>query len=232
MSLKKWFSYLMVKVYFTATIGKIFRIIKNTYRRLILPPLESLPNAPELFRSYRHLYNHPDIVRKPGGWLYKEKFYPDYLTVGGASCAIFKRALDFCQGEGIDVGAGLWPLPGACPLDACHGPGKGRDVASIRDDTLDYVFSSHCLEHIVNWRAALSEWIRKLKPGGIIFLYLPHPECAIWHPGSVFVGNGHKWLPTSEVIADALKEFGCEIISRDNGPDAMYSFFICGKRIK
>src|SRR5690348_8046504 len=76
-------------------------------------PLESLPNVPDLFHMYRVLSQDPHLKRMPGGWLYRDKFYPDYLTVGGAAHAIFPEARKYCRGAGIDVGAGLWPLPGA-----------------------------------------------------------------------------------------------------------------------
>lgn len=68
------------------------------------------------------------LKRKHGGWLYKDKFYPDYLTVGGASHAIFREAQEFCRGRGIDVGAGLWALPGATPVDVWRGPGYGKTI--------------------------------------------------------------------------------------------------------
>ena len=106
----------------------------------------------------------------------------------------------------------------------------GRTVSDLEDDSLDYVFSSHCLEHIENWRETLREWIEKLKPGGILFLYLPHPDCAIWWPGSPFVGSGHKWVPTPQVVKQALLELGMEIVQFDDGPDAMYSFYVCGQK--
>lgn len=124
----------------------------------------------------------------------------------------------------------MWPLPGSIPVDVWRGLGMGRSVMGFEDGSLDYVFSSHCLEHIENWREALGEWVRKLKPSGIIFLYLPHPDCAIWHPGSPFVGNGHKWIPTPTIIKQKLEELGCEIIQSDDGPDAMQSFYVCGRK--
>ena len=209
---------------------KPLRKFSKAWQRLRMPPLESLPNIPDLFHVYRYLHQHPDLERRPGGWVYKGKFYPDYLTVGGASHAVFRVALKYCQGEGIDVGAGLWPLPGAVPVDMWRGPGVGKTVADFSNGSLDYVFSSHCLEHIENWQSTLAEWIRKLKPGGIVFLYLPHPECEIWHPGSPFVGNGHKWVPTPEVVSEALRALGCEIVERNDGPDAMMSFYICARK--
>lgn len=211
-------------------IKKHLRVARVLSHRLITTPLEDLPNAPCLFHVYRYLNQQPNLERKSGGWLYKGKFYPDYLTVGGAGHAIFREALKFCQGRGIDVGAGLWPLPSAIPVDVWRGPGVGKTVSHFADGSLDYVFSSHCLEHIENWRDALGEWVKKLKPGGIIFLYLPHPDCAIWHPGSPFVGDGHKWIPTPEVIKQTLRELEREIIQFDDGPDAMLSFYVCGRK--
>ena len=106
----------------------------------------------------------------------------------------------------------------------------GRSISDFEDGSLDFVFSSHCLEHIEDWRSALAEWVRKVKPGGIIFLYLPHPECEVWHPGAPFVGDGHKWMPTPEVISQALEGLGCEIVGKDEGPDAMMSFYVCARK--
>ncbi len=62
----------------------IYRWTRAMRWRLIRPPLETLPNAPDLFAIYRHLHEHPDLERAPGGWNYRGEFYPDYLTVGGA----------------------------------------------------------------------------------------------------------------------------------------------------
>ena len=153
----------------TRPLKRALRVIRIAVNRLTIPRLEDLPNIPDLFHIYRYLHQHPDLERKPGGWLYKSKFYPDYLTVGGAGHAIFREAIKFCEGTGIDIGAGLWPLPGAIPVDIWRGPGVGRSVSDFTDGSLDYVFSSHCLEHIENWREALAMWVRKLKSGGTIF---------------------------------------------------------------
>jgi SAM-dependent methyltransferase len=213
-----------------STLKIPLRWVREIFKRLTMPPLEFLPNAPDLFRVYRYLYLHPDLERRPGGWFYKGEFYPDYLTVGGATAAIFREALKFCHGQGIDVGAGLWPLPGATPVDIWRGPGMGTNLSDFEDASLDYVFSSHCLEHIENWQEALYEWVEKLRPGGIIFLYLPHPDCALWHPGSPFVGDGHKWIPTPGIIKKTLRDTKCDIIEFDDGPDSMSSFYICGRR--
>lgn len=209
---------------------KLLRPIRYIRRRFLRTPLEYLPNAPDWFRVYRYLERHPDTERMPGGWLYKGKLYPDYLTVGATGCAVARTAMKVCRGEGVDVGAGSWPLPGAIPIDTMRGPGAGRSISDLPEESLDYVFSSHCLEHIEEWQEALEEWVGKLKPGGVVFLYLPHPDCSIWHPGSPFVGRGHKWIPTPHLVKSALRETGCNIIQCDDGPDGMWSFYVCGKK--
>lgn len=194
-----------------------------------MTPLEQYPDAPDLFHAYRYWLSFPSVQRKPGGWEFEGRFYPDYLFVGGASFAIHRRARELCRGQGIDIGAGLWPLPGAVAVDIERGPGVSRKLSEVPAQSQDYVFSSHCLEHIAAWEDALREWIGKLKPAGRLFLYLPHPTCAIWRPGSPFVGDGHKWAPTPETIKATLSRFGGRIVASDDGPDAMESFFVCAE---
>lgn len=204
--------------------------IIESYRFIKQQPLEAIPDTPDLFRQYRGFLASGDLKRRPGGWEYLGKFYPDYLTVGGASHAIFRTASQFCHGKGVDVGAGLWPLPGSTPVDLLRGPGANSTLADIADNSLDYIFSSHCLEHIKQWHAELDCWISKLKHGGIVFIYLPHPECAIWHPGSPMVGNGHVWQPDVATVKQALLSRGCQMEAYDDGPDAMMSFFVCAQK--
>jgi len=121
-----------------------------TYRRNCMLALEDYPYAPDLFHAYRHWLAQPGVERAAGGWRYLGHFYPDYLFVGGASFAIFREASKHCVGQGIDVGAGLWPLPGATPVDLERGPGRQRHVEDFAAGSVDYVFSSHCLEHITD----------------------------------------------------------------------------------
>jgi SAM-dependent methyltransferase len=213
-----------------APLKKSIRVLMSFFDCLIQGPLELLPDCPDLFKGYRHLSHCPALRRVPGGWIYEDTFYPDYLTVGGAACAIFHVALRYCSGAVIDIGAGYWPLPGSIPVDSERGPGIRKTINDFADGSLDSVFTSHCLEHIEDWRSALAEWVRKLRCGGIIFLYLPHAECAIWRPGSPFVGDTHKWIPTPEVVTGALEELGCRIVARNDGPDAMFSFYVCARK--
>jgi len=212
-------------------LRRMLRACRPITRRLALAPrvlLEEMPDAPGLFTQYRELLA-TGHKRVPGGWIYDGDFYPDYLTVGGASCAIRPTALQWCQGRGIDMGAGLWQLPGAVPIDIESGPGVRNSLQSIPDASQDFVFSSHCLEHIADWQAALRGWVAKLRRGGVLFLYLPHPSCKLWLPSNPAMAQHHKWSPTPEMIKRALDELGIRLVAGDDGPDHYYSFYVCGR---
>lgn len=198
-------------------------------RAVLDGPLETLPSSPDYFRTYRAWLKDPMLRRVPGGWIYEDEFWPDYLHVGGAGFAVFPAAARYCAGTGVDVGAGYWPFPGAVPVDPFRGKGKERPIESFEPKSLDYVFSSHCLEHMEAPTDAIRAWLNLLKPGGILFLYLPHERCAIWRPGSPFVKDGHKWSPTFESVSEMLVSHGMEIVGGDPGPDAMWSFYVVGR---
>lgn len=47
------------------------------------------------------------------------------------------------------------------------------DSIPIEDNSLDYILSSHVIEHVPNPIKAFFEWDKKLKSGGIIFMIFP-----------------------------------------------------------
>jgi SAM-dependent methyltransferase len=127
---------------------------------------------------------------------YKGALYPSFLKNGYASRCIVPAALELCQGVGLDVGCGKWPLPGAIPVDLA----TGGDAMKLppRVGGYDYIFSSHCLEHLADPIGALEHWKASLRKGGVLFLYLPHPDMEYWLP----VNNRkhlHSWQPREMV---------------------------------
>jgi hypothetical protein len=90
------------------------------------------------------------------------------------------------DGIGTEIGAGASPVPGVTPppiyLDCFKSFGADPNRADFyghacalpfHDHALDYVIASHVLEHVANPVAALAEWYRVLRPGGIIYLVVP-----------------------------------------------------------
>lgn len=73
--------------------------------------------------------------------------------------------------KGIDIGPGNDCLPGATPLEADDYDGFNLPY---EDNSLDYVYSSHVLEHQGNPMSYIHEWFRPVKLGGILYLVVPH----------------------------------------------------------
>jgi SAM-dependent methyltransferase len=85
---------------------------------------------------------------------------------------------------GIEIGAHALPVAGLHPIYIdCVKEYAGSEsrvdiLADARllpfpSDALDYVCSSHVLEHLPNPVAALMEWHRVIKPGGYLYLVVP-----------------------------------------------------------
>lgn len=133
---------------------------------------------------------------------YRGSLYPDYLKHGNACQFITPTALQFCKGKGVDVGAGKWPLPGAMPIDTKT---PRWTPTYLPPGPFDYVFSSHCLEHLTDPVAALEHWQTRLKKGGVLFLYLPHPEMRYWRPQFC---RKHRHLFWPADVAEMLRDLG------------------------
>lgn len=82
-------------------------------------------------------------------------------------------------------------MPGAVSIDLT----SGQDAMNLPIGAFDYVFSSHCLEHLVNPVAAIEHWQSRIRPGGVLFLYLPHPDMEYWLPQNNRK-HLHSWLPS------------------------------------
>ena len=138
--------------------------------------------------------------QSPGIYEYRGAKYPEYLKHGNAAQFAIPFAQHFCKGDGVDIGCGKWPFPGAKPVDLIY----EADAMYVKGE-FDYVFSSHCLEHLTNPVAALEHWQSVLRPGGVLFLYLPHPDMAYWRPQHCRK-HLHAWQPAQ--MAEILRDLG------------------------
>lgn len=117
--------------------------------------------------------------------------YPALQSKGFAAKFAFPFAQEICKGEGYDIGYSkpMWCLPGAIGIDDGKifrdGLERHDDVSAMElpMDNMDYIFSSHCLEHLHDWVGVLDYWKTKLKSKGVMFLYLPHCDYQeYWQP--------------------------------------------------
>lgn len=95
-----------------------------------------------------------------------------------------RYATRYIVGDGIDIGSGndslaqyfeFFPLMRSCRSWDLP-DGDAELMASISDETFDFVHSSHCLEHMRNPRTALDNWLRVLKPGGHLLCLIPDED--------------------------------------------------------
>ncbi len=152
--------------------------------------------------------------------------YPGFLQRGEAASFCLYHARRYCVGVGVDIGAGRFPFPGARAIE--NRPEENAYHILEADQSLDYVFSSHCLEHLAHWRAALHEWQRVIKPGGILYLYLPHPACRMWSP--TVLRKHHVWQPEPDLLAADIAAMDFEIIENSLFPDSYLSFYVVARR--
>lgn len=156
---------------------------------------------------------------------YKNKKYPSYTANGNAAQFILPFAKYLCIGTGYDIGCAKkeWSLPGSIPIDSVFN--NGYDAYNLPEENVDYIFSSHCLEHLEDWIYALNYWISKLNIGGCLLLYLPHYNQEYWRPWN---NRKHFHVFTEQLMHDFLLQHPdiCKDTIMVTGADLNFSFAV------
>lgn len=159
---------------------------------------------------------------------FKGKEYPSFQADGGASRWVMPLALEICKGTGYDIGYSReeWKLPHAIGVDPAVNP--EYNAMNLPAMKVDFIFSSHCLEHVDRWADALDYWASKLHAGGVIFLYLPDFSQEYWRP---YNNRKHIHSFTPNVIEDYLNNCGLFHKVFVSGVDANNSFTAFAEKI-
>lgn len=161
----------------------------------------------------------------------------DVIALQGATGrALMRRLHDarfatrYFVGAGIDVGSGYdslssymtffplitsvlsWDLP----------QGDGQKLEGVPDGAFDFLYSSHCLEHLGNVSAALRRWIEVVRPGGHLVIVVPDEdlyEQGVWpsmfnpdHQASFTTKMGMSWAPASCNLLALLWQDGVRVL--------------------
>ena len=152
----------------------------------------------------------------------------------------FEKSL--LRGSGIDIGCGPDPVTSDVRrFDVADG--DANHITEFVHDQFDFVYSSHCLEHMQDPKSALLGWWQLVKPGGHLILIVPdedlyeqgvfpsrfNPEHRAtftifkersWSPVSINVRDLAHSLPNAELVSLVLHDHGYDRRLLRHGPDA------------
>ena len=132
----------------------------------------------------------------------------------------------YFKGNGVDIGGAPDPLAmyqEFFPLiDSIRtwdlDDGDAQFMESIADETFDFVFSSHCIEHLHDPFEGLRNWLRVTKPGGYVIFALPEEdlyEQGIFpssfngdHKNTFTIQKSRSWSDKSINVIDLVREAG------------------------
>jgi SAM-dependent methyltransferase len=141
--------------------------------------------------------------------------------------AVEKQAV---QGNGIDIGCGPDPVTSnARRFDLEHG--DANVISQYVKEQFDFVYASHCLEHMHNPRMTILDWWKLVKPGGHLFILVPDEDLyeqgvfpshfnddhkatftisksRSWSPKSINVLELGQSLPNGQIVSLQLQDIG------------------------
>ncbi len=150
---------------------------------------------------------------------------------GASSISVQRRLFDarfatrWFVGAGLDVGGGIDSLalfnelfPRISNVVIYDQPqGDAQLLDNVEDNSFDFLYSSHCLEHVYDPYEALGNWIRVVKPGGHLVVNVPDEdlyEQGVFpstfnpdHKTTWTIDKEKSWSPVSINVIDLLRHF-------------------------
>ncbi len=176
-----------------------------------------------------------DVVRvlpgdSPGNGVLQ--FVPN--VPGVTSISLQRRIADqrfatrYFVGNGLDVGGGIdslalfaefFPLAKTISRYDLEN-GDAQLLKNVDDRAFDFLYSSHCLEHLRNPKEALANWLRIVKTGGHLVVQVPDEdlyEQGQWpsrfnsdHKLTFTMSKPSSWSPVSVNVLELLQGFASQ----------------------
>jgi SAM-dependent methyltransferase len=152
------------------------------------------------------------------------------------------------KGDGIDIGCADCPILSSVKCFD-QKDGDANHITKYINKQFDFVYSSHCLEHMNNPRQVILEWWKLVKIGGYIFFTVPDEDLyeqgvfpsrfnpdhkhtftisknKSWSPVSINVNDLAKSLPGGEILSIIQQNNGYDKNMMTFGPRYTQNFFI------
>lgn len=132
----------------------------------------------------------------------------------------------YFRGHGVDIGGApdplvlyreLFPLIESVKTWDLE-DGDAQFMEGVADETFDFVFSSHCLEHLHDPLEGLKNWLRVTKPDGYVIFALPEEdlyEQGVFpssfngdHKNTFTVQKSKSWSPRSINVLELMGALG------------------------
>lgn len=102
------------------------------------------------------------------------------------------------------------------------------ELYGIESESMDFVLSSHNIEHIANPIRAIIEWLRILKEDGLLVMVVPHKDGTFDHLRKVttlehLIGD-YENNTTEEDLSHLDEIINCHDFARDSGVDDVEKF--------
>ena len=98
--------------------------------------------------------------------------------------------------------------------------GDAQYLAGVADASVDFVHSSHCLEHLLDPAEGLRNWLRVVRPGGHVIVTIPDEdlyEQGVFpstfnrdHKWTFTIHKTRSWSPRSVNVVDLVTGLGAE----------------------
>ena len=102
------------------------------------------------------------------------------------------------------------------------------NIESVKNNTYDYLYASHVLEHIANPIKALEEWLRIIKPDTYLILILPEKSKTFDHLRSISsfetILNQYKNNVSENDLSTLPEILKYHDVSRDPGVNTLEEF--------
>jgi predicted SAM-dependent methyltransferase len=125
-----------------------------------------------------------------------ERYYPQWLKFLCFTRWVIRPRLPKLENDAVNLhlGCGFVNHPKFINIDAMRAPHihyvrRIEDLSLFKDNSVDLIYASHCLEHFSHLRIprVLAEWYRTIKPHGILRLSVPDFDLLI----NIYQENHH-----------------------------------------